>query len=89
MTFKITKQNSKYYTIEGKITAASANAFKTHFNLILNNLADLTIDITNVKKIDNYGLKALQAIYNNAISWGKPFFIINNGTAKNIENLLH
>jgi len=56
------------FTVEGNINATTASYFKTHFNLSLNSLKNVTIDISKVTEIDTNGVEALKAIYNNAKS---------------------
>jgi ABC-type transporter Mla MlaB component len=86
MSLKIT-HNEKAFSVEGKINASTASYVKTHFNLMLNTLNDLTIDISHVSEIDSNGVSAFQSIYNNAIAWQKPFSIIGLGSADIYEEL--
>jgi anti-anti-sigma regulatory factor len=86
MALKITR-NEKAFTVDGKINASTSSNFKTHFVITLNSLSDLTIDISKVTEIDSNGIEALKTIYNNAISWNKPFSIIGNGCKEIHEEL--
>nr|WP_321227093.1 STAS domain-containing protein [uncultured Psychroserpens sp.] len=86
MALKITR-DEKTYTVVGKINASTASHFKTHFVITLNSLSDLTIDISKVTEIDSNGIEALKTLYNNAISWNKPFFIVGTGCKEIYEEL--
>lgn len=67
------------FVVEGKINSNTANNFKTHLNLILNSLNDVTVDISKVTEIDTEGLAALKAIYEKALYWRKSFSIVGYG----------
>lgn len=81
-------RNENTFTVEGRINASTASNFKTHFNMTLNSLKDLTIDISKVTEIDTNGVAALKVIYNNAKSWNKPFYIVGKGCKEIYEELL-
>lgn len=59
-------RNNNTFTLEGKINASTASNFKTHFNMTLNCIKDLTIDINKVTEIDTYGVEAIKSIYINS-----------------------
>ncbi|MGB6269675.1 MAG: STAS domain-containing protein [Olleya sp.] len=82
-------RNNNTFTVEGKLNACTASNFKTHFNLTLNCLKDLTIDISKVNEIDTNGVAALKVIYDNAKSWNKPFSIVGKGCKDVYEELLN
>lgn len=88
MALEITR-NEKTFKIEGRINASTAGYFKTHFNIMLNSLKGLTIDISKVTEIDANGIEALKAIYKNALSWNKPFSIVGYGCKDVYEELLN
>ncbi|WP_290470244.1 STAS domain-containing protein [Lacinutrix sp. MedPE-SW] len=76
------------FTVKGKINAATASNFKTHFNMTLNCLKNLTIDINNVTEIDASGVDALKSIYENSKRWNKPFSIVGIGCKDLYEEFL-
>lgn len=73
-------RNNSTFTVEGQIVAGTASNFRTHLNLMLNSLKGVTIDISKVSKIDANGVAAFKAIFKNAKSWNKPFFIKGKGS---------
>ena len=81
-------RNDNTFTVEGKINTNTASNFQTHFNITLNSLKKLTIDISKVTEIDVNGVDAIKSIYNNAKSWNKPFAIVGNGCKEIYEELL-
>ena len=56
MALKILR-NDNTFTLEGQIDATTASSFQTHFNITLNTLENLTIDINKVTQIDVKGMK--------------------------------
>lgn len=87
MALKILR-NDNTFTLEGQIDATTASSFQTHFNITLNTLENLTIDINKVTQIDAKGMNAFKVIYNNAKSWDKPFVIVGLGCKDVYEELL-
>ncbi|WP_161805018.1 STAS domain-containing protein [Lacinutrix mariniflava] len=81
-------RNNNTFTVEGKINTSTVGSFKAHFNITLNTLKNLTIDISKVTEIDVNGVEAIKSIYNNAKSWNKPFAIVGNGCKEIYEELL-
>ncbi|WP_397364624.1 STAS domain-containing protein [Olleya sp. R77988] len=81
-------RNNNTFLVEGKINASTASNFKTHFNITLNTLSDLTINIDNVTEIDENGVAALKVIYKNAKTWNKSFAIVGYGCKAIYEELL-
>lgn len=73
-------RNNNTFTVEGKITAGTASNFRAHFNLLLNSLKGITIDISKVTEIDRNGVDAFKSVYKNSKSWNKPFSIIGFGS---------
>lgn len=82
-------RNKNTFTVKGSINATTAGNFKTHFNITLNSLKKVTIDISKVTEIDKNGVEAFKAIYNNAKSWNKSFSIVGNGCKDIYEELLN
>ncbi|NMH88733.1 STAS domain-containing protein [Flavivirga algicola] len=78
MALKITEQNGTFL-IEGTINTTTAMNFQNHLEAILNRRNMLTIDIENVTEIDASGMKALRALYGNALIYNRPFYIIGTG----------
>lgn len=78
MALKITQQNS-VFIIEGTINASTAMHFQNYLESILNAYEALTIDIENVTEIDASGMKAMRALYSNALIYNRPFYIIGTG----------
>lgn len=81
-------RNNNTFTLEGIINITTVSNFKTHFNITLNSLKSLTIDISKVTEIDKQGVEAFNLIYNNAKLWNKPFSIVGNGCKDIYEELL-
>lgn len=79
MSLTILRQKDTF-TVEGKIIAGTASNFKTHFNLLLNSLKGITIDVSKVTEIDVNGVVALQKLYENSQKWNKSFSIIGTGS---------
>lgn len=86
MAIKITRKE-RTFSVEGKLNASTSGFFKTHFILTLNSLSDLTIDLSKVSEIDRNGINALKSIYNNAMSWEKPFYVVGHGSKEIYDEL--
>ena len=78
MALKITKQN-RTFLVEGALNSITAMNFKNHLESILNTYGALTIDIEKVTEIDASGMKALRALYSNALIYNRPFYIVGTG----------
>ncbi|WP_303317950.1 STAS domain-containing protein [Flavivirga abyssicola] len=78
MALKITDQNGTFL-VEGTINTTTALNFQNHLEAILNTYETLTIDIENVTEIDASGMQALRALYNNALIYNRPFYIVGTG----------
>ncbi|MDO5969066.1 STAS domain-containing protein [Flavivirga aquimarina] len=78
MALKITEENGTFL-LEGVINATTATNFKNHLESIFNEHETLTIDIENVTKIDVKGMQTIRALYSNALTLNKPFYIIGTG----------
>ena len=79
MALTITR-NDKIFKVEGPINSSTASFFKTHFAITLNSLSGLSIDINKVTEIDDKGLLAIKSLFENSITWNKPFSIIGEGS---------
>lgn len=78
MALKITEQNGTFI-VEGTINATTAMDFQNHLESIINVYETLTIDIENVTEIDTSGMKAMRALYSNALIYNRPFYILGTG----------
>lgn len=78
MAFTI-KENQGQFLIEGIINSSTANYFQDHCMMLLNEFGELTINIENTTEIDKSGLLALRAIYNQAITYNRKFYIVGIG----------
>ena len=78
MALKITKQN-RTFLVEGTLNATAAMNFQNHCESILNTYGALTIDIEMVTEIDPNGMKALRALYRNALTYSRPFYVVGTG----------
>ena len=78
MALKITEQNGTFI-VEGTINATTAIYFQNHLESILNVYEALTIDIENVTEIDASGMKAMRALYSNALIYSRSFYILGTG----------
>lgn len=72
------KEHHGLFSVAGSINAETAEHFQTHFENILNASEDLTINIEHINEIDNHGVNAIRALYNNAINFDRGFLIIGN-----------
>lgn len=73
------KENNGEFLVEGAITSATANHFQTHCEALMNAFGDLTINIERITEIDRSGLKALRALYDNALNYNRGFFMVGVG----------
>ena len=78
MALKITKRNGKFL-VEGTLNATTAMNFQNHLEAILNTYGALTIDIEMLTEIDTNGMKALRALYRNALIYNRPFYVVGTG----------
>ncbi|GAA3612067.1 STAS domain-containing protein [Flavivirga amylovorans] len=86
MAFRITNQNGTFL-VEGTINASTALNFQEHLESILNLQETLTIDIENVTEIDASGMHALRVLYDNAVTYNRPFYIIGTGCKEIYDDL--
>ncbi|WP_331497758.1 STAS domain-containing protein [Flavivirga spongiicola] len=86
MALKITKQN-RTFLVEGTLNATTAMSFQNHLEAVLNTYETLTIDIEMVTEIDTNGMKALRALYSNALIYNRPFYIVGTGCKEIYDDL--
>jgi ABC-type transporter Mla MlaB component len=78
MALHILECNGTFY-LKGVLNVTTSNPFMTHFEHILKNTKDVTINIDQVKEIDRSGVDAFKIIYANAQKGNMRFSITGNG----------
>lgn len=79
------KENNGAYQLEGALNVNTAKNFQAHCELIMNHDKQLTIDVQFLTDIDEDGIKAIHALYTNAIYKDCAFFIEGNRSKKLYE----
>lgn len=79
------KENNGIYEVQGALNVNTATDFQTHCELIMNHDKQLTIDVQFLTDVDDDGIKAIHALYTNAIYKGFAFFIEGNRSKKLYE----
>lgn len=79
MALTINNENG-VFMIVGAINATTAQHLENHFNSLLDNNHEVTINIDKVNFIDTFGLSALRRLYQNSTeNQKKAFYIVGNG----------
>lgn len=75
----IIKNNHNYFEIKGILVKYNVHLFQSKFQDIFDERDYLTLNITNLKRIDSFGINAIARIHNDAITKRKRFTIIGLG----------
>ena len=88
MALIIKEKNGEFF-VEGVINSTTATNFQFHFEYILKTSESTTINIEGITEIDANGMRAIKAIYFNALMENKPFYIVGNGCKEIYDELLY
>ncbi|WP_296322731.1 hypothetical protein [Winogradskyella sp.] len=75
-------ENNGIYNVKGSLTADTARSFQAHCELIMNQNKSLKINVELLTDIDDDGVKAIRALYMNALYKDCSFFIEGNRSKK-------
>ena len=78
MALKIKEKNGEFL-VEGVINATTAKYFQNHCESLLKTCGELTINIEKIIAIDTNGLAAMKALFENASTYNRRFFITGTG----------
>ncbi len=78
MNLKI-KNNNNVYELKGSLVKLNVHLFLSEFQNILDDKSDLTINIVDLEKIDDFGVNAIINLHNAAISKQKRLSIVGSG----------
>jgi len=70
------KCQENIYTINGNLDKSNLDDFNSHFEHILKASGKVVINIENLVRVDESGMKALVKLHNNALAMGKDLSII-------------
>jgi|GEM_PF-2574802 len=79
MELIIKNSNKNYYKLKGILVKLNVYLFNEEFENIFDNNNNITINITELDKIDSYGVNAIAKLHNKAISRNKKLSIIGLG----------
>lgn len=79
MALQILENKGNFY-VQGKIVGKNVKALQAHFEYVLENKEQVTININNVDEIDFEGVCALTEIYKKALLSKKDFTIVGIGS---------
>ncbi|MBL4605686.1 MAG: STAS domain-containing protein [Flavobacteriaceae bacterium] len=78
MALLIENQQNVFY-IKGVIDESNSEILKLYMMVQFTNHSIITIDISNVSRIDRHGVNALTSLYQNALKREKDFKIVGYG----------
>ncbi|MGM5469593.1 STAS domain-containing protein [Flavobacteriaceae bacterium LMO-SS05] len=78
MNLKI-ENNNNVYELRGALVKLNVHLFQNKFQNIFDTQNDLTINIVDLEKIDNFGVHAIGKLHNEAILKQKRLSIIGSG----------
>jgi len=76
----IIKNNNNYFKLKGKLVKYNIHLFNDEFENIFDENNNITINITELDKIDSYGINAIAKLHNKAVSRNKKLSIIGMGS---------
>ena len=78
----VIENNNNVYELTGSLVKLNIHLFQNRFQNIFDKKNDLTINIVDLEKIDDFGINAIDKLYNEAILKQKRLSIIGSGNQK-------
>lgn len=78
----IIENNNNVYELKGALVKLNVHLFQNKFQNIFDDKSDLTINIVDLEKIDDFGVNAIGKLHNEAITKQKRLSIIGSGNQK-------
>jgi len=78
MALQIIEKNG-IFLLNGPINNKTSKSFKSHMDILINELEDITINIDKVNEIDEAGLMLLRQYHSKSLMDNKDFSIIGYG----------
>ena len=75
----IIKNNNNYFKLKGSLVKLNVHLFNEKFDDVFDENSNITINITDLNKIDSYGVNAIAKLHNEAISKNKKLSFIGLG----------
>ncbi len=79
MELIIKNNNNNHYRLKGTLVKLNVYLFDNEFKNIFDNKNSITINITELDKIDIYGVIAISKLHNEAIARNKRLSVIGQG----------